>query len=142
MKETQLVPTVETILSLMEMITTALWCVCVCVCGCACERAGVCVCHCVCSELVHSYIRLISMTTAYIFFQCNSSSSSLRVLAAHTDSIKVEVQTVLSVSRKVAEECSIRSIKDDVVDSLSNIEALSHQLCLVTKVKLKHCQGR
>ena len=81
------------------------------------------------------------MTTMYILFEYNSSSSSLGVLAAHTDSIKVEVQTVLSVSRKVAEECSIQSVKDDVVASLSKMEALSHQLCLVTKVKLKHCQG-
>ena len=72
----------------------------------------------------------------------NSSSSSLGVLAAHTDLIKVEVQTVLSVSRKVAEDCSIQSIKDDVVSGLLKMEALSHQLCQVTKVKLKHCEGQ
>ena len=54
MKETQLVPTVETILSLMEMISTALWCVsvCVCVCVCVCVWVGV------CAELVHCYIHV------------------------------------------------------------------------------------
>ena len=46
MKGTQLVPTVETILSLMEMINTALWCVCV--------GGGVGV-H-ACAELVDCYI--------------------------------------------------------------------------------------
>ena len=59
MKETQLVPTVETILSLMEMISTALWCVCV-VCVSVWVCAGVCVCvcgcHCVCAELVRCFI--------------------------------------------------------------------------------------
>ena len=86
----------------------------------------------------------MSMTTVYIFFQYNSSSTSLGVLAAHTDSIKVEVQTVFRVSRKVAEECSIQSIKDDVLASLTKMEALSHQLCVtvVTKAKLNYCQSQ
>ena len=51
MKETQIVPTVETILSLMEMISTALWYVCVCVCVCACGWV-LCVCMCVCRCVV------------------------------------------------------------------------------------------
>ena len=71
-----------------------------------------------------------------------SSSSSLGVLGAHTEAIKVEVLSVIDVSRKVAKECSIRSIKADIEASLSKMEALSHQLCQVTKVKLKHCQGQ
>ena len=63
------------------------------------------------------------------------------MLTAHTDTIETKVRTILNVSRKVADECTIVSIKADIEASLSMIEALSHQLCQVTKVKLKNCKG-
>ena len=77
-----------------------------------------------------------------IFPNTYRSSSSLGDLAEHTDLIKDEVQSVIGVSRKVAEECSIQYIKADIEANLSMMEALSHQLCQVTKVKFKHCQGQ
>ena len=70
-------------------------------------------------------------------------SSSLSDLAAHTDSIKTQIKTVLKVSKKVAEECicTKRAISESIEGKLSKMDILSHQLCQVTKVKLKHCQG-
>ena len=49
--------------------------------------------------------------------------------------------TVVGISKRVTEECARRSVSDSIEASLSEIEVLSHQLCLVTKVKLKHSQG-
>ena len=74
-----------------------------------------------------------------VVFCCRSSS--LSDLAAHTNSIKTQIKTMLKVSKKVAEECTRRAISLSIEDKLSKMEALSHQLCQVTKVKLKHCQG-
>ena len=37
--------------------------------------------------------------------------------------------------------CGRVIIKERIVANLSKMEVLSHQLCLVTKVKLKHCPG-
>ena len=68
-------------------------------------------------------------------------SSSLSDLAAHTDSIMTQIKTVLKVSKKVAKECTRKTIRKGIEDKLSKIEVLSHQLCQVTKVKLKYCQG-
>ena len=52
--------------------------------------------------------------------------------------MKVEVQTVLSVSKKVAEECSIKSVKDDVVETSTQDDQLvgnhvvaNHSLLLI-----------
>ena len=74
-----------------------------------------------------------------VVFYCRSSS--LSDLAAHTDSIETQIKTVLKVSKKVAKECTRRVISESIEDKLSKMEVLSHQLCHVTKVKLKHCQG-
>ena len=74
-----------------------------------------------------------------VVFYCRSSS--LSDLAAHSDSIKAQIKTVLEVSKKVAGECTRRAISKSIEDKLSKMEVLSHQLCQVTKVKLKHCQG-
>ena len=126
--------------------------VCVCVCLHVCERACVCVCVCLhvceraCVACVECVVTLVTMSDSYtnihVIFPSSSSSSSLEVLVAHADSIKVEVQSVIDVSRKVADECSIPTIKADIEANLAMVEALSHQLCLLTKVKLKHCQGQ
>lgn len=70
------------------------------------------------------------------------SSSTLESLAIQAELIEVEVQSVLDISRKVTEECTIQSIIDNIETNRSKIVMLSHQLCLVTKVKLKHCQGQ
>ncbi|XP_064388689.1 uncharacterized protein LOC135336766 isoform X2 [Halichondria panicea] len=85
---------------------------------------------------VESVISLMeTMTTAL-------QSSSLRDLAAHTDSIRAEIASVVVVTRRVVDECSIRSISENIVAGLSKVETLSHQLYLVAKVKLKHCQNQ
>ena len=68
-------------------------------------------------------------------------SSSLSELASHIDSIQTEIASVLQVARRVMEECKVRSISENIGASLSKIEALCHQLCLVAKFKFKHCQG-
>ena len=62
-------------------------------------------------------------------------------LATHTDSIKAEIMIVLKVTRRVAEECTRQTISETIGANLSKVEALSHQLCQVAKVKLKHCRG-
>ena len=48
---------------------------------------------------------------------------------------------MLKVSKKVAEECTRKAISKSIEDKLSKMEVLSHQLCQVTKVKLKYSQG-
>ena len=68
-------------------------------------------------------------------------SSSLSDLAAHTDSIKTHTETVLTISRRVADESTRHTISESIGASLSKMELLSHQLCQVAKIKLKHCQG-
>ena len=67
--------------------------------------------------------------------------SSLSELSIRTDAIKTEVVTVVRISRTVAEQCTRPSISENIGASLSTMELLSHQLCQVTKVKLKQCQG-
>ena len=106
---------------------------CVCVSVCACVA---------CVDCITLVTMSDSYTNIHVIFPPSSSSPSLGVLVAHTDSIKVEVQSVIDVSKKVAEDCSILTIKADIEASLSMVESLSHQLCLVTKIKLKHCQGQ
>ncbi|XP_064388722.1 uncharacterized protein LOC135336790 isoform X2 [Halichondria panicea] len=78
---------------------------------------------------------VVKMTTAL-------QSSSLSELAAHTDSILAEIASVVVVTRRAVNECSIQSISENIAASLSKMETLSHQLCLVAKVKLKHCQNQ
>ena len=68
-------------------------------------------------------------------------SSSLSDLAAHMDSIETQIKTVLKVSKKVAKECTISTIRKSIEDKISLMEVLLHQFCQVTKVKLKHCKG-
>ena len=68
-------------------------------------------------------------------------SSSLSELAAHTDSILAEIASIVVVTRRVVDECSIQGISENIAAGLSKVETLSHQLCLVAKVKLKHCQS-
>ena len=73
---------------------------------------------------------------------CNPCrSSSLTDLAVHLDHIKPEIETVLMVARRLAEECTQQFRSNSMKSSISKIEVLSHQLFQVTKVKLKHCQG-
>ena len=48
----------------------------------------------------------------------------------------------MGISKRVAEECTRPTIRDSIEARLSEIELLSHQLCLVTKVKLKHSAGK
>ena len=72
---------------------------------------------------------------------CVARSSSLSELAVHTDSIKTHVETVLTVSRRVADECTRHAISESIGASLSKMELLSHQLCQIARIKLKHCQG-
>ncbi|XP_064385072.1 uncharacterized protein LOC135333968 isoform X2 [Halichondria panicea] len=91
MTTSQLGSTVETVLSLMEKMTTAL------------------------------------------------QSSSLSELTAYTDSIRTEIKAVLVVTRRVVQECTVQSISENMGASLSKMETLSHQLCHVTKVKLRYC---
>ena len=67
--------------------------------------------------------------------------SSLSELSIQTDAIKTEIGTVVKISRRVAEECTRHTISESIKASLSKMEVLSHQLCQVTKVKLKYCQG-
>ena len=83
------------------------------------------------------YFIMFSLYCHYL----NYRSSSLSDLATHTDSIEMEIKTVLEVSRRVAKECTRHAISKRIEISLSKMETLSHQLCQVTKVKLKHCQG-
>ncbi len=68
-------------------------------------------------------------------------SSSLSELTVHTDSIRTEIASVLVVTRRVVEECTVQSISENIGANLSKMEALSHQLCLVAKVKLRHSLG-
>ena len=68
-------------------------------------------------------------------------SSSLSELTAHTDSIRTEIKAVLVVTRRVVQECTVQSISENMGASLSKMETLSHQLCHVTKVKLRYCLG-
>ena len=69
-------------------------------------------------------------------------SSSLSELTAHTDSIRTEIKSVLVVTRRVVEECTVQSIRANMRASLSKMETLSHQLCMVAKVKLRNCLGK
>ena len=79
----------------------------------------------------------VSLTARCLYYR----SSSLSELAVHTDSLKTEVRSVLTITRKVAEECTRHTISESIEANLSKMEALSHQLCQVTMVKLRHCQG-
>ncbi len=68
-------------------------------------------------------------------------SSSLSELTGHTESIQTEIVSLLEVTRRVTEECSIQSISDNIESSFSKMDALSHQLCHVARVRLHYCQG-
>ncbi len=68
-------------------------------------------------------------------------SSSLSELTGHTMSIQTEIESVLGVTRRVAEECKIQTISDNIRASLSKMSILSHQLCHVARVRLRHCEG-
>ncbi len=69
-------------------------------------------------------------------------SSSLSELTGHTDSIRTEIKSVLVVTRRVVEECTVQSIRVNMRASLSKMETLSHQLYMVVKVKLRNCLGK
>ncbi|XP_064384748.1 uncharacterized protein LOC135333670 isoform X2 [Halichondria panicea] len=82
---------------------------------------------------VESVLSLMEkMTTAL-------QSSSLSELTGHTDSIRTEIASVLVVTRRVVQECTVQSISENMGASLSKMETLSHQLCMVAKVKLRNC---
>ncbi|XP_064385250.1 uncharacterized protein LOC135334123 isoform X3 [Halichondria panicea] len=84
---------------------------------------------------VKSVVSLMERMTAAL------RSSSLSELTAHTDSIRTEIASVLVVTRRVVEECTVQSISENMGASLSKIETLSHQLCHVAKVKIRYCLG-
>ncbi len=113
MTNSQLGSTVESVLSLVEKMTT----------------------------LLQWDVLLFWWSHCRIYDISHLRSSSLSELAAHTDAIRTEIASVLVVTKKVVEECAIQSINQNIEASLSKMESLSHQLCLVAKVKLKHCQG-
>ncbi len=69
-------------------------------------------------------------------------SSSLSELAAHTDSIQTEIESVLVVTRRVVEDCTLQSIKSEKIGAnLSKIDDLSRQFCMVVRAKRRHCQS-
>ncbi|XP_064385076.1 uncharacterized protein LOC135333972 [Halichondria panicea] len=82
---------------------------------------------------VKSVVSLMERLTAAL------RSSSLSELTAHTDSIRTEIKAVLVVTRRVVQECTVQSISANMRASLSKMETLSHQLCHVTKVKIRYC---
>ncbi|XP_064404111.1 uncharacterized protein LOC135349511 isoform X2 [Halichondria panicea] len=82
---------------------------------------------------VKSVVSLMERMTAAL------RSSSLSELTGHTDSIRTEIASVLVVTRRVVEECTVQSISENMGASLSKMETLSHQLCQVAKVKLRYC---
>ncbi|XP_064389781.1 uncharacterized protein LOC135337743 [Halichondria panicea] len=82
---------------------------------------------------VKSVVSLMERMTAAL------RSSSLSELTGHTDSIRTEIASVLVVTRRVVQECTVQSISENMRASLSKMETLSHQLCQVTKVKLRYC---
>ncbi|XP_064385255.1 uncharacterized protein LOC135334125 isoform X2 [Halichondria panicea] len=84
---------------------------------------------------VKSVVSLMERMTAAL------RSSSLSELTGHTDSIRTEIASVLVVTRRVVEECTVQSISENMGASLSKMETLSHQLCHVAKVKLRYCLG-
>ncbi|XP_064389780.1 uncharacterized protein LOC135337741 isoform X5 [Halichondria panicea] len=85
------------------------------------------------SSTVKSVVSLMERMTAAL------RSSSLSELTGHTDSIRTEIASVLVVTRRVVQECTVQSISENMRASLSKMETLSHQLCQVTKVKLRYC---
>ncbi len=72
---------------------------------------------------------------------CFHRSSPLSELTAYTESIQTEIASVLRVTRKVAEECTIQSISDDIASSILDALALSHHLWFVSKIRFKYCEG-
>ncbi len=66
-------------------------------------------------------------------------SSSLSELAALTDSIRTEIESVLVVTRRVVEDCTLQS--ENIGANLSKIDDLSRQFCMVARAKRRHCQG-
>ncbi|XP_064384761.1 uncharacterized protein LOC135333677 isoform X2 [Halichondria panicea] len=82
---------------------------------------------------VKSVVSLMERMTAAL------RSSSLSKLTDHTDSIRTEITSVLVVTRRVVQECTVQSISENMGASLSKMETLSHQLCIVAKVKLRNC---
>ncbi|XP_064384751.1 uncharacterized protein LOC135333672 isoform X2 [Halichondria panicea] len=85
---------------------------------------------------VKSVVSLMERMTAAL------RASSLSELTGHTDSIRTEIKAVLVVTRRVVEECTVQSISENMGASLSKMETLSHQLCMVAKVKLRNCLDR
>ncbi|XP_064384971.1 uncharacterized protein LOC135333882 isoform X4 [Halichondria panicea] len=83
---------------------------------------------------VKSVVSLMERMTAAL------RASSLSEVTDHTDSIRTEIASVLVVTRRVVEECTVQSISENMGASLSKMETLSHQLCMVAKVKLRNCQ--
>ncbi len=109
MTTSQLGSTVESVLSLIEKMTTALqW-----------------------------DVYYFNGQTEYAHLR----SSSLSELRAHIDSIRTEIASVILLTRKIVVECTVQIIRKNMEASLSKMELLSHQLCQVTKVKVRHCQG-
>ncbi len=90
-----------------------------------------------CTTVRHQHLYNVStlLTTHHL------RSSSLSELTAHTESIQTEIVSVRGVTRKVAEECTIQSISDNIGASLSKMTSLSQQLCQVARVRLPSCQG-
>ncbi|XP_064385034.1 uncharacterized protein LOC135333939 isoform X4 [Halichondria panicea] len=66
-------------------------------------------------------------------------SYSLSELTGHTDSIRTEIASVLVVTRRVVEECTVQSISENMGASLSKMNTLSHQLRRLVRVKLRYC---
>ncbi|XP_064384769.1 uncharacterized protein LOC135333680 isoform X3 [Halichondria panicea] len=67
-------------------------------------------------------------------------SSSLSELAALTDSIRTEIESVLVVTRRVVEDCTLQS--ENIGANLSKIDDLSRQFCMVARAKRRHCQDQ
>ncbi len=113
MTSSQLSTSVESVLSLVDKMTTALqW-----------------------------DISISNVSTVLTTHNHHLRSSSLSELTAHTKSIHSDIASVIGVTRKVAEECTIRSISDNIKASLSKMTTLSHQLFHVARVRLRYCQG-
>ncbi len=72
---------------------------------------------------------------------CLYRSSSLGELTSHTESIQTDIVSVIEVTRRVANECTIKSISDNIEANLSKLKTSSHQLCQVARVRLRYCEG-
>ena len=104
MTSSQLSSSVESVLSLVEKMTTALqW------------------------DSSTSNVSILFTTVDHL------RSSSLSELTGHTESIQTEIVSVLEVTRTVVEECTIQSLSNNIKASLSKMSTLSHQLCHVAR---------